>query len=182
MDINSYLNSMMAYWGPMMDIALERAGPMAEREEIAFDQYVRDKRLDRELGEEDVLRSKADRKADKRARSSERFSMSAAEPGSSGREGGGDSTRGIRDMMTVRTDLDTLEDPFHQGFNYGTNRNFRNIPAAAALTGLNLPTSGFDTYSNIAGAGSRQSAAAEGAASDWRLWDPKYGGGSLRGG
>jgi hypothetical protein len=59
----------------------------------------------------------------------------------------------IRDMLTTKTSLDSMEDPFNQGYNYGTNRNFKNMPAASAMHGVNLPRSGFEVMADLAGKG-----------------------------
>lgn len=56
----------------------------------------------------------------------------------------------LRDMMQTKEILDRLA-PFNIGG--GTNLEFRQMPAAAAMTGMNLPESGFDVYTRLAGAG-----------------------------
>ncbi|MCP4900204.1 MAG: hypothetical protein GY906_24800 [bacterium] len=55
----------------------------------------------------------------------------------------------FRDMMQQKSDLDAMT-PFNIAG--GTNTQWRNMPAASAMTGLNLPGSGWETYAALAGA------------------------------
>lgn len=55
----------------------------------------------------------------------------------------------MRDMMQAKGVLDQMT-PFNTAG--GTNTGFRNMPAAASLTGNQLPQSGFNTYAMLAGA------------------------------
>lgn len=55
----------------------------------------------------------------------------------------------LRDMMQTKLVLDQMT-PFNTAG--GTNTQFRNMPAASAMTGLNLPRSGWETYAMLAGA------------------------------
>jgi hypothetical protein len=173
-DFSPYLNAMMEYWGPMMDVGLERARAMPEREAIAFDQYLRRMRKEDQLSEEQIKKSQLERKFARREYGKNTLSA-APRRGPTPSQARSSATRGAtRDMLTTKTDLDSLLGPWGRGYNYGINPAFKNMPAASAMTGLSLPPSGFETYANLAGAGSRQSATAEQAASDWRLWNPEY--------
>jgi hypothetical protein len=64
----------------------------------------------------------------------------------------------LRDLMQTKGVLDQMR----TGPQYGTNQQFFNMPAAASLTGMQLPRSGFDTYAMLAG--SAPSADPEGVA------------------
>lgn len=56
----------------------------------------------------------------------------------------------LRDMMQTKSVLDAMT-PFNTAG--GTNTEFRNMPAAASLTGMQLPQSGWDVYTRLAAAG-----------------------------
>jgi hypothetical protein len=74
----------------------------------------------------------------------------------------------FRTMMGIKNTMDSMRSGRP---NYGTNLPFQNIPAAAAMTGLNLPQSGFQTYADLAAAGRLGDETTKAVVSD-----PNYGG------
>jgi hypothetical protein len=150
-DMSQYLNEMLAYWGPMMDVATERAQALPEREAMAFDQYRRRGRLDLQQAEEDILDQQLERKMKKQGWKSSRIAgpaRSMSRPVDPSMRIGGS---GMGKMMAAKDRLDFMPRVSTGGI--GGTESWRNIPAAAAMTGINLPRSGFDVYADIAQAG-----------------------------
>ena len=148
-DVSSYLNAMMQYWGPLMNAAATRAEAMPSREAQAFQHYIRGKRLDEEQQREEILRAQDERKATKRARTSARFSgpnptrsLTPASPNMVG-------SSGVGRTMQVKSVLDRMPRVSTGGMT-GTE-DWRNLPAAAAMTGLTLPSNPWvDVYAQAA--------------------------------
>ena len=151
-DMSQYLNQMLEYWGPMMDVATQRAQALPDREAMAFDQYVRRGRLDEQQAEEDIKDQRFQRKRAKQNYKSSRIASgptrSMSQPRDPSMMIGGS---GMNKMMQAKQTLDFM--PRISTGGIGGTESWRNIPAAAAMTGINLPRSGMDVYSDIATAG-----------------------------
>ena len=188
-NMQPYLDKMLSYWGPMMDTQLERAQAMPERESIAFDEWLRGKRKEDQLSEEEIRAAQLRRKMTKREMNKDVLSAAPKDPYKtamtgartqadaesylSGRRTGDIET--TRQGMVARTDAD----PSSWGpRSMGSYRSFGHQAPAAAMHGVDIyaghPT-GFDQYAKLAAAGGGQAEAEAGAMRRLRT-----GGGSLR--
>lgn len=166
-DVSPYLNQMMEYWGPMMDVGLERAQAMPEREGIAFDQYLRRKRKEDQLAEEAIKKSQLERKYARREYSKDVLSAapkSAHTQAMSRARTAGDvedylTQRRVGGIEKTRRGMveRTKADPRGWGpSTMGSFESFGHAAPAAALHGVDIyaghPT-GFDQYAKLASGG-----------------------------